>query len=739
MAKKSPPSYRLPELEQITTESKALKIEGVVEKITFHNSENGFSVLKVGIKDKNDLVTVVGHVGSVALGESLSATGFWTTNKDYGVQFAADVIHLLPPNSLEEIEKYLASGVIEGIGEHFSKKLVEAFGSEIFDVIENSPKKLLTVENVGQQRLKKIQDSWKEKGFVRKIMVFLQNHGVSPSKSMKIFNKYGECAIELMKSNPYQLCRDIPGIGFKIADQIALRLGLDHQSHLRARAGLNYILSEKSNRGHCAYPREALVSEAGSILNIDRSIISNELEQELKEGFLVAESIEGFDCVYLKVLYKTEQSVASQLKRLKEGVAPWPYPEHLDKNLSKTEKKLKLTLAPLQKLAIHTALTNKISVITGGPGTGKSTLTQALTSYLESLDMRLTLCSPTGRAAKRLSECTHLEAKTIHRTLLFDSDTGNFKYNLLNPLETDFVLIDEASMLDIFLANSLLKAIPDHAALVMVGDVDQLPSVGPGQVLRDVIRSEMAPVVSLKQIFRQAKESQIVQVAHKINEGQMPDLTPHRQSDFFFIEKNTSEEIEKTIVELISRRLPAAYNLNPIHDIQILSPMQKGLAGVKNLNLKVQQVINPQPIAKIEKFGNLYGVGDKVMITENNYDKDVFNGDMGIIETIQLDQQIIKVIIDGRIVEFSFSQLEAVQPAYAITIHKSQGSEYPMVVIPLTVEHLMMMQRNLIYTAITRGKKLVVLVGQPRALHVAVHDFKKRKRWTKLREWLNPI
>lgn len=725
-------------MEEKLNITEPLQIEGVIEKITFHNSENGFSVLKVHVKEQRDWVTVVGYASSVAVGENILATGAWTKNKDYGEQFAASSIHVTIPNRLEEIEKYLKSGAIEGVGEYFAAKLVKAFGEDIFKVIDQSPEKLLEIENIGAKRLQLIQKSWKENSFIRNISLFLHHHGVGPSIATKIYNKYGENAVDQVKANPYQLIRDIPGVGFKSADQIALQLGIKRESHLRARAGINHLLTEKSKNGHCAYPRDQLLRDIESILNIDQEVISAELDQELKDGFLVADTIEHFECIYQKSMHSTEQSVAQLLLQLKEGPTPWPHPTHLDKSLIQTEKKLKLTLAPLQKLAIQTALVNKICVITGGPGTGKSTLTRALTNYLAQLNIRLSLCSPTGRAAKRLSECTGLEAKTVHRLLLFEREKGKFKYNSLNLLETDVVLVDEASMLDIFLAHSLLQAIPPHAVLVIVGDVDQLPSVGPGQFLKDVIDSQIIPVVTLSQIFRQAKESQIIQVAHQINEGIMPDLTHHRQSDFFFLEKNNPEEVEETILDLVGHRLPVAYNFDPIHDIQILCPMQKGMAGVKNLNFKIQQLLNSDPIAKIEKFGFHYGVGDRVMITENNYDKDVFNGDMGLIESINTEDQIMKIAIDGRLVEFSFSELESLQPSYAITIHKSQGSEYPAVIIPVVNEHAMMMQKNLIYTAVTRGKKLVILVGQIRALHLAVNDLKKRKRWTKLKEWLNP-
>lgn len=717
----------------------SIVLEGVIEKVAFHNTENGFSVFKVNRIDHNELVTVVGFSSEAAVGSTITAHGEWVQNKNYGEQFAAQVIHIIPPNSVDEIEKYLSSGVIKGIGVQLAKKLVLAFGDKVLDVIEHTPQKLLTVENVGAHRLQMIKESWQENRSIRKIMVFLQTHGISPSKAIKIYQKYGEDAVDVVRQDPYRLAKDIPGIGFQTADQIAIRLGVDTQSQIRAKAGLIYALSEKSKNGHCAYPQDKLLNDSKIILNGDEKIIAEALDQEISAGFLTKDTIEGYECIFLTSLYRVEKSVAETIVSLQVGVPPWPHPKSLDKDLRKTEKKLKLSLAPLQKLAIQTALINKICVITGGPGTGKSTLTLALTNYLKNLDIRITLCSPTGRAAKRLSECTGLEAKTIHRTLMYDPDLGDFKYNSFKPLETDFVLIDEASMLDIYLAQSLFRAIPSHAVVVIVGDVDQLPSVGPGQFLKDLIDSGLVPVVTLSQIFRQAKESHIIQAAHQVNHGILPDLTPHRQSDFFFLERNTPESVAATILELMHHRLPSAYGYDPIHDIQVLCPMIKGEAGVKNLNNKIQQLINAHPIALIEKSGLRYGVGDKVMITENDYDKDIFNGDMGLIERVNTEEQTLTIVIDKRLVEFKFSELQTVQPSYAITIHKSQGSEYPVVIIPVVLEHAILLQKNLIYTAMTRGKKLVVMVGQVKALSMAVHDLKKRKRWTKLKERLIPV
>lgn len=727
-------------MDEIGTQDASLtKIEGVVEKVTYHNEDNGFTVLKVKAKGFVEPITVVGHVSAVTVGEYLVGWGEWVHNKDYGQQLKARAIKLIPPTTVDGIERYLKSGAIRGIGPLLASKLVKAFGEKIFEVIEKEPHRLLEVENVGQKRLDLICLAWKESCAIRDIMVFLQSHGVSTSKAVRIHKTYGDQAIDKVRANPYQLARDIIGIGFKSADQIATHLGIERKSLLRARAGLSYVLFEKVNSGHCAYPVDQLLSDAEELLGIDSAILQEALQQEVQAGSLVEDVIDTFRCLYPQSLFYTENAVAAFLAQLREGPTPWSHPDDFDAKIHKTEKSIHLNLAPLQKLAIHTALLNKICVITGGPGTGKSTLTKALVHYLDDYGVRITLCSPTGRAAKRLSECTGREAKTIHRLLSFDPFSREFRHNQSNPLETDFVLIDEASMVDISLANALLRAIPDHAALVIIGDVDQLPSVGPGQFLSDIINSESIPVVKLSQVFRQAAESQIIQIAHKVNRGEMPDLKPHRHSDFFFLEKDDPDEVATTILELVKHRLPNNFSFDPIKDIQVLSPMQKGSAGARHLNSELQKILNNDPIAKIERFGYSFGVGDKIMIIENNYEKDVFNGDIGIIESIDFETQSLQIRVENRSVELDFNELDILQPAYTITIHKSQGSEYPAVIIPLVTQHYVMLQKNLVYTAITRGKKLVIVVGQKRALSIALQSVKNRKRWTNLRTRLRML
>jgi exodeoxyribonuclease V alpha subunit len=708
-------------------------LEGIVERVIFHNDENGFCVLRVKAIGFSDLTTVIGYASRVSPGEHLSARGIWIYNKEYGQQFQAKTLTLVPPSTIEGLEKYLGSGMIKGIGPVFASKLISAFGEKVFEIIEQDPNKLLTIEKIGSKRVELIKNGWHQTKTVREIMVFLQSHGVSTTKAVRIYKTYGDKAIETVQKNPYQLARDINGIGFKSADIIAGHLGIEKDSLIRARAGLSYLLNEKVNNGHCAYPKDQLINETSLFLKIDSSILISALNLELKSKDLIEDTISNQLCIYPIALHRTEINLAHLIVNLSHGNIPWKSPTRIEKIIKNVNQQLKIQLAPLQAQAVKMALTNKLSIITGGPGTGKSTLTKAIISFLLEQNVKISLCSPTGRAAKRLNECTGIEAKTIHRLLSYDHNSHCFKYNQENPLDTDFILIDEASMVDLQLAYSLFRAIPKHTAIVIMGDIDQLPSIGPGQFLSDLINCGILPVVKLSQIFRQSAQSKIIQVAHKINEGELPSLVSSKSDDFFFIEINEPEEGLSLIIDLIKNRLPQAYNFKSILDFQVLCPMQKGILGARNLNLEIQKALNPIPKIKIERFGNSYGLNDKVIITQNDYDKDIFNGDLGFIEEINLEEQTCSINLDDKTICFDFSELDIVQPAYTITVHKSQGSEYPVVILPIVAQHSMMLKRNLIYTGITRGKKLVIIVGQKKTFFNAIKSHQEEHRWTNLK------
>ncbi len=542
-----------------------------------------------------------------------------------------------------------------------------------------------------------------------------------------------------MKANPYQLARDIHGIGFKSADIIAGNLGIPKDSVVRARAGINYVLLEQTNDGHCCYPKTELIEKAAKLLEIDSAILQQAVVAEVKEQFLIEEQLESESCLYPAGIYRCESEVAKLLANLGKGAPPWEE-INAEKALEWAQKKLSITLAPLQREAVSKALTSKVTIITGGPGTGKTTLTKAIVSILGAKKVDIALCSPTGRAAKRLSECTGMEAKTIHRLLGVDGKKGGFQHNKEKPLPIDLLLIDEASMVDISLMYSLLKAVPSEAALIVVGDVDQIPSVGPGCVLAAMIDSGAIPTVKLTEIFRQAAQSQIIQSAHRINHGEFPNLDfKDPNSDFHFITSDDPEKTIQLIKDLVTTRIPKKFGFNPVRDIQVLCPMNRGGLGARSLNIDLQNALNPNPSAKIERFGFTFAVGDKVMVVVNDYDKNVFNGDIGFIKAIDQEEQEVSIDFDGKEVLFDFGELDILQLAYAATIHKSQGSEYPAVVIPVATQHYMMLKRNLIYTGVTRGKKLVVMVGQKKALAIAVKAKNQGKRWNKLAERLRSV
>ncbi len=711
-------------------------LAGSVERVTFHNEENGFCVLRVKARSVRDLITVIGHSATISAGEWISASGEWVNDRTHGQQFRARFLKTTAPTTVEGIERYLASGMIRGIGPVYAKKMVRTFGENVFDVIEAEPGRLREVEGIGPVRAKRIADAWAEQKVVREIMVFLHSNGVGTARAVRIYKTYGADAIQVMTENPYRLARDIRGIGFKTADAIAMKLGVEKTAMMRVRAGISYALTEAMDEGHCGLPTEELTPLAVELLEVPKELIQTALELELADGTVVADAVGEIPCVFLAGLFRAEQVIAERLKTLATGKLPWPFIDPV-KALPWIEQKTGLTLAESQIAAIRLALMAKVLVITGGPGVGKTTIVNSILRILAAKGINLLLCAPTGRAAKRMTEATGFEAKTIHRLLEVDPKGGGFKRNAENTLDCDLLVVDEASMVDVMLMQALLKAISSDAALLIVGDIDQLPSVGAGQVLADIIQSGAIPVVRLTEVFRQAAESRIIAAAHRINKGAIPDLTkPEGESDFYFVNASDPEAAVPLIVDLVKNRIPRRFSLDPIRDIQVLCPMNRGGVGARSLNIELQAALNPAGDNKVERFGWTFAAGDKVMQVENDYDKEVFNGDVGYVDAVDIDAGELTATFDGRPVTYGFGELDTLVPAYAATIHKSQGSEYPAVVIPVMTQHYAMLQRNLLYTGVTRGKKLVVLVGQAKAIAIAVKNASGRRRWTKLNEWL---
>jgi exodeoxyribonuclease V alpha subunit len=711
-------------------------LAGLIERVTFHNSENGFCVLRIKARGHRDLVTVVGHAATISPGEWVTVSGDWTNDHTHGQQFKARFMRTSAPTSVDGIEKYLGSGMIRGIGPVYAKKMVKAFGEKVFDIIEAEPGRLREVTGIGAVRAKRITDAWADQKIVREIMVFLHSNGVGTARAVRIFKTYGSDAVQVMTENPYRLARDIRGIGFKTADAIAMKLGIEKTAMIRVRAGVSYALTEAMDEGHCGLPTDELLPLAGVLLEIPRELIQTALDLELADGTVIADTVGETLCVFLGGLYRAEQVIAGRLLQLVNGKLPWPYIDP-EKALPWIEAKTGVTLASSQVKAIRLALLSKVLVITGGPGVGKTTIVNSILRILAAKGVKLLLCAPTGRAAKRMTEATGFEAKTIHRLLEVDPKGSGFQRNADNPLECDLLVVDETSMVDVLLMQALLRAVPNNAAFLIVGDIDQLPSVGPGQVLADVIASGAVPVVRLTEVFRQAAQSRIIASAHRINQGAIPDLSkPEGDSDFYFVQADDPETAVPRIIELVKTRIPRRFGLDPIRDIQVLCPMNRGGVGARSLNIELQAALNPAGDRKVERFGWTFAPGDKVMQIENDYDKEVYNGDIGYIEEVDSDAGELTASFDGRFVTFAFGELDTLVPAYAATIHKSQGSEYPAVVIPVLTQHYAMLQRNLLYTGVTRGKRLVVLVGQRKAVAIAVKNVSGRRRWSKLNEWL---
>ncbi|TDT62416.1 ATP-dependent RecD-like DNA helicase [Fonticella tunisiensis] len=728
-----------------------VEIEGTVEHIVFRNEENGYTVAK--IKYNKDLISVVGYMPFLNEGQRVKIQGEWTLHQTFGQQIKVESCEEIMPATVEGVEKYLASGLIPGIGPVTARKIVEKFGVDALDIMEMNPERLTEVEGIGEKKAAKIAEAFQEQRELRQVMVFLQSYGITATYAIKIYKKYGQNTIKTVKENPYRLCDDISGIGFKTADKIARNLGVDPSSLSRVMAGIKYVLNLSTSNGHVYLPRLMLLDECARLLNVPPDLVEDALISLSASKQVVIEQVDGEQVVYLNSFYYSELGVAKRLIELSLQKVRENF-DTIEEEIKEYEDENDITFAEEQKLAIMEGVKNGVCVITGGPGTGKTTIIKCIIKIFEKRGMHIVLAAPTGRAAKRITETTGYEAKTIHRLLEMEfmpDEHGNvFAKDEGDPIETDVIIIDEASMVDILLMNSLLKAVAPSTRLIIVGDVDQLPSVGPGNVLRDIIESRAISVVRLNRIFRQSDESLITLNAHKINNGEMPILND-REKDFFFIQKNNPQLIVEEILELVSRRLPAFKNrFDPMKDIQVLSPMRKGETGIYNLNVRLQNILNPPSQDKKEKSFRdyVFREGDKVMQIKNNYNIEwtsvdglevvkgtgVYNGDIGYIDEIDEENQTVTVIFDDKKVVYDFTSLDELELAYGITIHKSQGSEFPVVVIPVTYGPPMLMARNLIYTGVTRAKKLVILVGMRQALLNMINNNTIIQRYSGLRE-----
>ncbi|MEX2581442.1 MAG: ATP-dependent RecD-like DNA helicase [Verrucomicrobiales bacterium] len=722
------------------------EIQGAVHSIVFHNEENGYTIMQVATGEvatgekapgEKSLVTVLGNLPAVTQGEEIKATGRWRKDRRFGRQFQADHIQALPPHTSEGIERFLASGLVEGVGKTYAKRIVDRFGEDTFRVIEEESQKLEQVPGIGKARRLRIKESWKRQKAVRDVMIFLHEHGLSTARALRLYKTYGEEAANVLRQDPYRLARELPGVGFRTADDIARKMGRDPNSPQRLGAGIQYVLQQAERNGHCALPRAELIEESVRTLDCAAEDVEGTLNRLVLESCIVVENFGGATLVFPVDLFEAEGLVAESVARLLGGSPSLPAVD-ADAAIAWFERHQRIQLGDEQREAVLAATRHRFSVVTGGPGVGKTTILDAVLRILTAKKVASVLCAPTGRAAKRLTESTGHEAFTIHRLLEYQPGVG-FTRTRAKPLQGDLFVVDEASMVDVRLMANLLSAIPEHGSVVLVGDVDQLPSVGPGNVLRDIVDSGVAPVSRLHRIYRQRETSRIVTAAHEVNRGARPALDNAGDSDFFFIERNGPETIAETLRHLVSERIPEGFGLDPRDEVQVLTPMNRRSLGTQELNRLLQSTLNPPAELKfeIERFGILFRTGDKVIQTRNNYEKDVFNGDIGHIAEITTEPVSIHVTFEGnRRVHYEPGELDELQLAYAITIHKSQGSEFPAVVIPLASQHYVLLQRNLLYTAMTRGKRLVIIVGETKALDLAVQNRESSDRYSGLKRRL---
>lgn len=706
----------------------------VVERITYQNADNGYTVLKCAVKNYSDLVTVVGTMPDTHVGSVLSLEGMWKMDAKYGRQFLVEKFEETLPATVYGIEKYLGSGLVKGVGPKFAKRIVEKFGKDTLDVIEETPDELLKVSGIGKVRVDRIKTSWQEQKEIKNIMLFLQSHEVSTSHATKIFKTYGSESIAIVKENPYRLADDIWGIGFKTADSIAQKMGIDKGKFVRLRSGIFYTLNKLAEAGHCYTTREQLTGREKELLEVEEPELEITLDEMIRTNDVIRDEAEDREAIYLPPYYFSESGCAKRLLRLMS--CGKKKSEDTEEILKKVAASSEITYDEIQWQAVKTAVSSKVMVLTGGPGTGKTTTTLGIISAYKQAGCQIILAAPTGRAAKRMSEATGMEAKTIHRLLEYKPPEG-YQKNEEHPLEGDVLILDECSMIDIMLMYNLLKALPQQMSLILVGDIDQLPSVGAGNVLRDIIDSGCVPVVRLTRIFRQAQGSRIIMNAHRINKGEGIDMRGGKDADFFFATKESNQEVVDTIVQYCKTNLPRYYHVDPLQDIQVLTPMQRGECGAVNLNQVLQEAMNPSKIF-LRRGGTQYRLKDKVMQIRNDYDKEVFNGDIGTITKVDVEERELTVLFDEREVVYDVTELDELALAYAVTIHKSQGSEYPIVVMPFTMSHFVMLQRNLLYTGVTRAKKILVLVGEKKAVYYAIKNETTTGRNTCLARRLQP-